>query len=74
MNENFKGAWPALITPAAPNGDVNIDVLTKLVEHLMSKNIGGLYLSGSTGEGTLLSVAEILFELAKYSRLPRIIG
>ena len=55
---SFEGAWPALITPATAEGDVNVPVLRGLSEHLIGKEIGGLYLCGSTGEGLLMSVPE----------------
>jgi len=54
----FGGAWPALITPAAADGGVNISVLRELTAYLLEKGIGGLYLCGSTGEGIYMSVEE----------------
>lgn len=56
--KNFKGAWPALITPSTPDGGVNLEIIPELVEYFISKNVSGLYLCGSTGEGTLLSTEE----------------
>jgi N-acetylneuraminate lyase len=56
--KNFSGTWPALITPTAKDGGVNLAVLRKLTEYLVGKGIGGLYLCGSTGEGLLLSPQE----------------
>jgi dihydrodipicolinate synthase/N-acetylneuraminate lyase len=55
---SFRGAWPALITPATQEGSLNIGVLRELIEHLIPKGIGGLYLCGATGEGLLQSVDE----------------
>lgn len=52
------GAWPALITPATPEGGVNTEVLQALAEHLVTKGAGGLYLCGATGEGVFQSVEE----------------
>lgn len=54
----FLGAWPALITPSTPEGDVNVPVLRELTGHLLSKGIGGLYLCGNTGEGLSQSIQE----------------
>jgi len=54
----FHGAWPALITPATPERDVNVPVLRDLTAHLLDKGIGGLYVCGTTGEGVFMSVAE----------------
>ena len=58
MHARFHGAWPALITPATAEGEVNYRVLRELVETLIGKQIGGLYVCGSTGEGLQLSVEE----------------
>jgi N-acetylneuraminate lyase len=54
----FHGAWPALMSPSTPNGDVNVAVLRDLTAYLISKGIGGLYVCGGTGEGVFMSVAE----------------
>jgi N-acetylneuraminate lyase len=58
MNITFHGAWPALITPSTPDGGVDETNLCELVEYLISKEVDGLYLCGSTGEGVQLSVLE----------------
>ena len=58
MTKTFHGAWPALITPATAEGEVNYGVLRELTETLIGKQIGGLYVCGSTGEGLQLSVEE----------------
>lgn len=54
----FSGAWPAMVTPFTDCGDVNIAVLQELTEHLISKDVDGLYVGGTTGEGVFMSVAE----------------
>ena len=54
----FCGAWPALITPTAADGSVNVAALRQLTSYLAGKKIGGLYLCGSTGEGLYLSLDE----------------
>jgi N-acetylneuraminate lyase len=56
--KTFHGAWPALITPTAPSGGVNYQVLRELTEYLIGKGSGGLYVCGSTGEGLLLTAEE----------------
>lgn len=58
MTNTFHGAWPALITPATADGEVNYGVLRDLTEYLIGKGIGGLYVCGSTGEGLLLTAEE----------------
>jgi N-acetylneuraminate lyase len=54
----FQGPWPALVTPFTRAGDVNAPVLRDVVEYLLGKSIGGLYVCGSTGEGIYMSVEE----------------
>ncbi|HXF60671.1 MAG TPA: dihydrodipicolinate synthase family protein [Caldilineaceae bacterium] len=58
MAQPFTGVWPALLTPATAKGDVNYPVLRELVEHLLNKQVDGLYVCGGTGEGIYLSVPE----------------
>jgi len=47
-----------VVTPATPDGGVDVAMTGQLTETLIGKGIGGLYLCGSTGEGVFLSVAE----------------
>jgi len=54
----FQGAWPALLTPFTADDQVNIPVLRGLVDYLIAKGSGGLYVCGSTGEGIYMTVAE----------------
>jgi N-acetylneuraminate lyase len=54
----FHGAWPALLTPAGPDGAVDAAMLRTLTAYLLDKGVDGLYLCGSTGEGVFLSVPE----------------
>lgn len=54
----FRGIWPALITPFADDGLVNIPVLRRVVDHLLAQGVDGFYLCGSTGEGIYMSVQE----------------
>lgn len=58
MQNSFHGAWPALVTPAAADGGVDLTVLRALVAYLAEKRVDGLYLCGSTGEGLLLSAGD----------------
>jgi N-acetylneuraminate lyase len=53
-----RGLVPAAFTPLHPNGDINLDLIPQLTDHLISHASAGLYVCGSTGEGPLLSVAE----------------
>lgn len=54
----FQGAWPALLTPFTADNGVNLPVLRRLVDYLIDKGSGGLYVCGSTGEGVYMTVAE----------------
>jgi len=57
----FKGIWPALLTPfhdEKDGGGVNFESVDKLVDHLAKEGAHGFYVCGSTGEGLLMSVEE----------------
>ena len=45
---------PALVTPLKSDGELDTASIERLVEHLYSKGVGGLYVTGSTGEGVYL--------------------
>jgi len=48
---------PALITPLTHNGELDVVSLEHLIDHLYSSGVGGLYVTGSTGEGIYLDPA-----------------
>ncbi len=52
------GMMSALLTPFDPEGNVNLSVLSEMVEWELARGLTGLYILGSTGEGLLLSEAE----------------
>lgn len=54
----FTGAWPALVTPFTANDEVNVSMTRRLVDYLIAKGIGGLYVCGSTGEGIYMTLPE----------------
>lgn len=54
----FQGAWPALLTPFTADNRINIPMLRRLVDYLIDRGSGGLYVCGSTGEGVYMTVAE----------------
>jgi len=62
---------PALVTPLTPSGELDIKSTERLIAHLYQKGVGGLYITGSTGEGIYLDVkirqkiAEIAVSLSK---------
>lgn len=62
---------PALVTPLASDGELDVASLEHLIDHLYSSGVGGLYVTGSTGEGVYLDpetrkrVAEISVSLSR---------
>jgi len=54
----LKGVIPALVTPFSSDGSVNYGSLMKLVEFHLQAGVGGLYLTGSTGEWVKLTLEE----------------
>ncbi len=56
--QGMDGAYTALFTPFTPENKVNVGMLERLVEFHLAQGLRGFYLTGSTGEGFLLSEAE----------------
>lgn len=56
--QEFRGAWPALITPFDNGGAVNAPVLRRLVDYLLEQGVDGFYITGSTGEGVYIPTAQ----------------
>ena len=56
--EDMAGAYAALVTPYRKDGSVNEEMIERLVEHGLENGLRGFYLTGSTGEGFLLSPDE----------------
>ncbi len=54
----IKGVIPALITPFDENEKLDLKRLENLVNWLLEKGVNGFYLTGSTGEGFLMSLEE----------------
>jgi N-acetylneuraminate lyase len=48
---------PALVTPLTESGELDVTSLEHLIDHLYSSGVGGLYVTGSTGEGIYLDPA-----------------
>jgi N-acetylneuraminate lyase len=55
---DFKGLWPAMFTPVTDKGTCNEKELEKLIELIVSQQLDGIYLLGSTGQGFLYTEAE----------------
>ncbi|MBC7320472.1 4-hydroxy-tetrahydrodipicolinate synthase [bacterium] len=67
----LKGVIPAILTPFDENCEIEGRAFEELCNYLIEKNVGGLFVAGTTGEGPLLSLDERakLFKLAvKYSK------
>lgn len=56
--EGMAGAYAALVTPYKKDGSLNEEMIERLVEHGLANGLRGFYLTGSTGEGFLLSADE----------------
>jgi N-acetylneuraminate lyase len=52
------GAYAAMITPFTKDDKVNEGAIDQLVEYGLGGGLAGFYLTGGTGEGLLMSVAE----------------
>ncbi|PCS03986.1 dihydrodipicolinate synthase [Lactococcus chungangensis CAU 28 = DSM 22330] len=50
----------ALVTPFKANGEINFEVLPKLIEHLLAHHTQGIVLAGTTGESPTLTHDEEL--------------
>lgn len=56
--KEFKGIYPALLTPFDNNNKINEKVLRDLVKYNLKKGVAGFYVGGSTAEAFLLSFDE----------------
>lgn len=63
MNESvarrrFSGVIPPLVTPLTDTGELDVDSLRRLIEHVLTGGASGVFLLGSTGEGTSFTSSE----------------
>lgn len=56
--KKINGLFAALVTPYTIEGDVNYNMIEKIVRHLIDSGISGFYVCGSAGEAFLLSNEE----------------
>ena len=56
--EGMSGAYSALYTPFRKDGSLNEEMIEKVIGYGLSRGLKGFYLTGSTGEGFLLSKEE----------------
>ena len=55
---DITGVIPAEVTPFTLEGDLDLARLEQITAFLISRNINGLYVTGSTGEGFMMSPEE----------------
>jgi len=76
---SFHGIVPPIVTPINPDGTVNFDDLTRLIDYLLASGVHGLFALGSTGQVCYLSeedriaVVECIVK-ANAGRVPVIAG
>ena len=58
MDTRFTGVIPPLITPFTQDGAVDLGGLDRVIEHLVSGGVNGLFVLGSSGETAYLTDAE----------------
>jgi 4-hydroxy-tetrahydrodipicolinate synthase len=58
MKYNVEGSWPALVTPFTDQGEVNYEMLRRLVGFHAENHSTGVLLMGSTGEAIMLTADE----------------
>ena len=54
----FSGIIPPLVTPRTTSGDIDTDSLRRVVEHLVTGGVDGIFILGSSGEVPYLTAAE----------------
>ncbi|MBD0776767.1 dihydrodipicolinate synthase family protein [Maribacter sp. ANRC-HE7] len=75
----LKGIIPPMITPLTADGNLDIEGVQRLIEHLISGGVHGIFLLGTNGEGPSLTY-ELRKELISYSckfvagRIPVLVG
>jgi 2-dehydro-3-deoxy-D-pentonate aldolase len=79
MELPIKGIIPPVITPLLNNNTIDVKGLERLIEHLISGGVHGLFMLGTTGEATSLSY-ELRKELIRRTselvnrRIPVVVG
>ncbi len=54
--DNYKGIIPPLVTPLKDTDTLDVDGLERLIEHVLTANISGVFILGTTGEFSHLSI------------------
>jgi 4-hydroxy-tetrahydrodipicolinate synthase len=77
--DDFRGVFPYLVSPVDADGEIRVEVLASLVEHLIAAGVHGLTPLGSTGEFAYLNwqqkrrVVEVTLDAAA-GRVPVVPG
>jgi len=69
--KTLNGVYSALFTPYDKQGRVNVDMIEQLVEFHLKSGLAGFYVTGSTGEGFLLTENErklVIESVIKFNR------
>ncbi|MFK5971690.1 MAG: dihydrodipicolinate synthase family protein [Flavobacteriaceae bacterium] len=79
MKLHLKGIIPPIITPLTADGELDEKGLEKLIEHLISGGVHGIFLLGTNGEGPSLTYAlrkELITKACKFigQRVPVLVG
>ena len=56
--KKIQGLIAPVFTPMEDNGDITTRIIPQYAKHLKSKGLTGVFVSGSTGEGMLLTIEE----------------
>lgn len=78
-NPKYTGVIPPVITPRGSDGRIDVQSLDRVVEHLITGGVSGLFVLGSSGEVPYLSDAErelvvCRIAAANAARVPLIVG
>lgn len=79
MKLDLKGIIPPMVTPLTADGQLDERGLKKLIEHLISGGVHGIFLLGTNGEGPSLSYAlrkELITKACDFinKRVPVLVG
>ncbi|MGI9242151.1 MAG: dihydrodipicolinate synthase family protein [Verrucomicrobiales bacterium] len=55
---SFRGLIPAVFTPLDPQGELNLELVPKIVDHLCDQGVRAIFALGSSGEGPSLTISE----------------
>ncbi|HEY9293611.1 MAG TPA: dihydrodipicolinate synthase family protein [Microlunatus sp.] len=58
QNGRFTGVIPPLVTPLTPTGELDTESLGRLVDHVFDGGARGVFLLGTTGEGTSFTTGQ----------------